>query len=124
LKPEVEAEQEIHALEVRLLSAEVRSSPALLEDLLAEDFVEFGSSGRVFDRRRVIDSLKDDPPTHFALDEFRLQLLAPEIALATYRVVARVGSETEVRRSLRSSVWIRRLGRWVLLFHQGTRSGE
>ena len=40
--------------------------------------------------------------------------LGPDVVLLTYRL------DGVERPSLRSSVWVRAEGRWVLLFHQGT----
>ena len=48
----------LRELEERLLRAEVRRSPAVVAELLADEFVEFGSSGRVFDKQQMIDALR------------------------------------------------------------------
>ncbi len=115
-----ELEVEIRRLEERLLTPEVRAAPEELARLLADDFLEFGSSGHVFDRQEVIASLPLQPKEQFALTEFQVRLLAPTIALAMYRVV-RSGEQQDVPQgSLRSSIWRRTAGRWQMVFHQGT----
>ena len=53
-QPDTDLERELRALEESHLRHEVRSSPASMRALLGEDFVEFGSSGRVFDRAAAI----------------------------------------------------------------------
>jgi uncharacterized protein DUF4440 len=45
------------SLEERLLEPSVRSAADELTDWLADEFVEFGSSGRVYDKPPVIDAL-------------------------------------------------------------------
>jgi hypothetical protein len=45
--------------------------------------------------------------------DFAVEALAPDVALATYRI-------GEPRPSNRSTIWVRRDGRWQVRFHQGT----
>lgn len=105
-------------LEERLLRPEVRNSALLLDELLDDDFTEFGSSGRIYDKQVVIDSLLSESPTSSppTLSGFKARLLAPDVALLTYRIV-----ETN---TLRSSIWKSSGGRWKLLFHQGTKIAD
>ena len=123
MAPEVDLRAHIRGLELRLLEPRVRRSPAEMAPLLADDFLEFGSSGRTFDKARVIASLQEEPDLRFSLSAFELTQLAPGIVLATYRVVARRGEEAE-QSSLRSSIWVLRDGRWQIRFHQGTPTSE
>ena len=55
----------LRSLEEQLLQPEIRKNSEKLGDLLADEFVEFGSSGRTFDKRSIIDRLPqeqgDDP---------------------------------------------------------------
>jgi len=44
-------------LEERLLRPDVRSSAEQLDKLLADEFIEFGSSGRVFNKEQIIGTL-------------------------------------------------------------------
>ena len=103
-----------------MLTPQARASPEELARLLADDFLEFGSSGRVFDRQQVIATLPLQPKEQFALTEFQVRLLAPTITLAMYRVV-RSGEQHEAPQgSLHSSIWRWAGGRWQMVFHQGT----
>ena len=102
------------------LRADVRKSPESLRELLAEEFVEFGSSGRSYDREAVIESLVDEPPFEFRIDDFALRHQSDTLALTTYKLSTWRHPGGPVKATLRSSVWVRRLGQWVLLFHQGT----
>jgi hypothetical protein len=108
---------EIRRLEERLLDPRVRASRDELARLLAPEFVEFGSSGRVFDRDAVIAALAGEPDVAFALSDLHVRELAAGVVLATYRVTA---GRDAPQSSLRSSLWVRRAKRWQILFHQGT----
>ena len=110
----------IRVLEEQLLDLRVRGDRAALERLLADEFVEFGASGCVFDREAVITALASESATEFAVHEFRATALAPDLVLATYRATARTPARGTERVSLRSSLWVHRSERWQLLFHQGT----
>ena len=48
-------------LEERLLQPEVRQSAEAVADLLADDFIEFGSSGQVFNKQQIISSWNRKP---------------------------------------------------------------
>jgi hypothetical protein len=113
-------EEAIRSLELRLLDPEVRAAPEKLEELLADDFLEFGSSGRTYDKREIVDALQSESSFESSVQDFRMRQLGPDAVLATYQVTIRPRLGGDLRRSLRSSVWVRREGRWQLAFHQGT----
>ena len=109
-------ELEIHELELALLRPEVRKA-GRAEQLLADDFFEFGSSGHVFNKAEVLTSLKTDPTAPRSVDDMRVRRLAPDAVLVTYRAYY---NEQPSAESLRSSVWMHKDGRWQMVFHQGT----
>jgi hypothetical protein len=110
-------ERQLQDLELSLLQPSVRKSERVAE-LLAEGFVEFGSSGRTFTKAQIISSLRaETAPPELSATQFKVQLLAPHVALVTYRVLRR--SEPPVH-TLRSSIWEQRQGQWQMVFHQGT----
>jgi len=53
--------EEIYDLEDRLLQPEIRGSREKISMLLADDFVEFGVSGRTFDKLQVVEELPHSP---------------------------------------------------------------
>jgi hypothetical protein len=114
--------EELRKLEESMARPEIRRSPELLDQLLADDFREFGSSGRMFDKKQIINALQEQPGLQLWLDEFDMKRLAPDLALVTYRGNCRFVDSGKVLRSLRSSIWRNRDGRWEVLFHQGTPS--
>jgi hypothetical protein len=112
----------------RLLEANERSllEPAarrsgVVGELLAESFVEFGSSGRVFSKAQIVSALLEESPVTVSASDFKVRVLAPGVALVTYRTERHVQPPVH---ALRSSVWVRGQGGWQMVFHQGTRSGE
>lgn len=107
--------EELVELEWALWRAETRFDREFMERVLAEDFTEFGRSGRVYARA---DTLAVTGETIEAnLRDIQVQLIAADVALVTY--VSEVRHEG-LDLANRASVWVRRDGRWQLRFHQGT----
>lgn len=109
---------ELRELEELLLEPNVRKSNRLVE-LLADDFIEFGSSGRVYTKTDLVAVLAAEAPVAQTTSDFKVTPLAPDVALLTYRI--RRHSQPVVD-TLRSSVWKRMNGRWQMVFHQATRT--
>lgn len=101
-------------LELRLHDPDVRRSQANIASLLADGFVEFGSSGRVYTKSETMAALVAEAPTDIRADGFVVKELAPGVVLVTYRTIV-AGAEV-----LRSSIWVDDSGRWQMVFHQGT----
>jgi hypothetical protein len=114
--------EHLRKLEEAMMKPDIRQCPDALSRLLADDFREFGSSGRTFDKRQIIEALKNQPPVQLWLDEFQVMQLAPDAALVTYRGHSKFPGSDQVSHSLRSSIWRNRNGRWEVVFHQGTPS--
>ncbi len=112
--------EQLYRLEKRLLQPEVRKSTDELANLLADDFIEFGSSGRIFDKQQVVAGLPHAPIIHMTLKDFQAKSLSPDVVLTTFRVVKQNEARTEMDHSLRSSIWKFIDGRWQMVFHQGT----
>lgn len=112
------AVREVVAAERALLDPRVRGDRERVEALLHPDFVEFGSSGRRWDRPSILAMLAGEPATDgpvSAVDRIDAVRLADDVVHLTYTARRPDGS---LRR--RSAVWRRVGGRWLLYFHQGT----
>ncbi len=110
----------IRRLESRLQDPGLRSRPESLGPLLADEFVEFGSSGKIYNKAQILESIGQMAPATYAMDDFKVTQLEPRLVLATY-IVTRVFTQTGERDiSLRCSIWVERAGSWQMLFHQGT----
>lgn len=121
MQREETATQLLH-LEKSLLDPAVRCNSAQVSALLAEDFIEFGSSGRRWTRNEILNLLATevyDPP---AVEDFECRFISDGVVLVTYRAV-RLNLKTHNRSvSLRSSLWTKESGVWLLRFHQGTQA--
>ncbi|GGF26845.1 hypothetical protein GCM10010954_27370 [Halobacillus andaensis] len=106
--------EQLKELEERHLNLEVRRSSEELDQILADDFWEIGSSGYKIDKQECLVGgvvLSD-----MTLHQYKIQPLASDVVLATYFVE----DKTRKRNTLRSSIWKFIDERWQLYFHQGT----
>jgi hypothetical protein len=110
----------LRELEASLLTNAVRKDAARVSALLADEFCEFGSSGAVYSKAEMVESLQTGEDVRLAMKEFICRVVGEGVALVTYRS-ERVESNGEVIAALRSSLWVWRAGRWQMVFHQGTR---
>lgn len=122
MSPDLELHTQLRTLEELMTKPEIRRSADELSRLLADDFREFGGSGRIFDKPQIIAALKNQPAFELWLEDFQVVPLAADLALVTYLGNCRFPDSCKVLRSLRSSIWRKRDGRWEVLFHQGTPS--
>lgn len=118
------ASAQLRRLEESLLDPATRRDGERLRTILTEDFLEFGSSGRVWTRKSIIELLATErnfrPP---AIEDFQCSMLTDKVALVTYRTMRSDGKSGEHMESLRCSIWTRQDGEWRMRFHQGTRRG-
>lgn len=103
------------------MQPEVRGRARKLDELIGDQFVEFGSSGQVYNRQQVIESLGRESEIRLSIDDFKTTILAAGVVLVTYRARKDNRSGAPVTYSLRSSIWKLVEGRWQIVFHQGTR---
>jgi hypothetical protein len=112
----------LRACEEALLDPALRRDRTRVAELLAEDFREFGSSGRVWSREQVLDLLASEDSQAPAMEDFRCEWAGKGVALVTYRT-ARIDPQTGHSATvLRSSIWIEESGAWRVRFHQGTKA--
>jgi hypothetical protein len=112
---------QLKSLEESLLDSAVRKNSELVSSLLADDFLEFGSSGRIFNKATILEELCNEPPRPTPLlSDFAIRPLAPEAMLVTYRTTRLDFSGQITHQAQRSSIWINRNGTWQITFHQGT----
>jgi len=109
--------RQLKDLEQQLLEPEARKSDTVLT-LLADEFMEFGSSGRQYTKAEIVAVLHAEEPVEITASHFEVKLLSTEIALVTYRAQRQGNPPVN---TLRSSIWQRRDDHWQIVFHQGTR---
>ena len=100
-------------------------TPERLEQLLHPSFREVGRSGRPYTREQVAHYLATRPAApRGEATAHHVQLLAPGLALLTYRSAEFAADDRRVNEALRSSVWIEAAAGWQLAYHQGTPAAE
>jgi|SRR5450631_2804765 hypothetical protein len=75
--------EQLLALERKLSDPRLRNTPEKLAPLLADDFLEFGSSGRTYDKEQVLNQLGKQTYTRMDIEEFLVTQIAPTAALAS-----------------------------------------
>jgi hypothetical protein len=105
-------------LEEELWREEYRFDQRRMGEVLAEDFFEFGRSGRVYQREDTLTAPREPFAARLPLQNFRVRLLAPDVAQVTYNSAVTYDGGCEYGR--RSSIWTRGPTGWLLRFHQGT----
>ena len=93
---------ELLDLEQRLLNPAMRGSPAAVIPLLHPEFLEFGSSGRVYTKDTIVQMMVQEPGV-VKMRDFEVREVSDDVALVTYRTIGQEGRETR-----RSSIWLRR----------------
>jgi len=107
-------------LEIMLLNINVRQNSEKINDLLADDFIEFGKSGRIYDKQSAIKSLSGESFVDHSIYDFKVKQLSEDIFLITYQTTQGKTEEHPGTGSLRSSIWKKYRNGWKIIFHQGT----
>jgi hypothetical protein len=111
---------ELYRLEQLLALAGERPTCAELERYIADDFVEYGASGRIWTKGTVIEAMQTWPGTEREVVDFSVRALSDSVALVTYKSIRQAEPPDAQRTSLRASIWRQNGKSWELLFHQGT----
>ena len=112
-----EERNRLYELEVSLWKPQTRFDRDYMDNLLTEEFFEFGRSGRTYRRDEVLSAPMQVIDIDLPLKEFQIHRVAPDVVLVTY--VSEVQYE-ELEIGNRSSLWVRKDDDWKLRFHQGT----
>jgi len=122
LDPTISSEREdrLFELEQRLAQVGRRLSAEDAGSLIAEDFVEFGASGKVWSKAEIIAAMSQWAPIERIVEDFRVRVLSASICLVTYKVIGVTKDRQASPFSLRSSIWRYMGERWQIVFHQGT----
>ena len=121
-----ELKKHLFNLETKLANSTIRKSPQELEELLDDNFVEFGSSGKIYDKQKIKEELGAEQEIQIAISDFKIKVLSTQIVLVTYlaEVSEKIDSTESHFISMRSSIWQLLDGEWQMVFHQGTMVAE
>jgi hypothetical protein len=109
-------ESALKELEESLWRAETRLDRDYMEEVLAPDFFEYGSSGRIYAREDVLGKSAEPIKARLPLEAWAARLIDGQTVQTTYIT----GIEDAPLRANRSSIWSRTSQGWKLRFHQGT----
>jgi hypothetical protein len=107
---------EVLKLERELQTAGCRRDRARVSALLAEDFIEVGASGRIWDRPSALELLGAESEDDAVIE---VRHLTGRV-IGDGFVMAHWDSDRGGRRARRTSLWRREPGGWRLVHHQGT----
>ncbi len=105
-------------LEESLWREETRFDRPYMEQVMADDFVEYGRSGQIYDRSSVLAVSCSPIEVVMPLPDFRVRLLSDHVAQVTYD--SHVVADGVVLSAHRSSIWSLEPDGWKLRFHQAT----
>lgn len=103
-------------LEESLWLPESRFDNDYMNQLLDNDFFEFGRSGKIYTREECMSHPYQEIYAKIPLEKLQVLDITDDVKQVTY--ISEVGIEK--LRANRSSIWVRIGGKWRLRFHQGT----
>jgi hypothetical protein len=86
----MDVKQTLQELEQRLLTNAVRQDAREVPSLLADEFREFGSSGRTFSKAEIVDLLQSESSVCFSLKSFEAYPVSEQAVLVTFRAVKEI----------------------------------
>lgn len=102
-------------LETKLHKKEVRNSVETVSELIADEFIEFGNSGTIYNKASIISELAgEQEDLNVVVEDFNVSRISEDVVLVTYK-------STSTVQAMRSSLWKLIDGRWQMVFHQGSR---
>ncbi|MBM7659256.1 hypothetical protein JOC85_000023 [Bacillus mesophilus] len=104
----------IKELEEKHTNINVRKCREELNQILADEFFEIGSSGFMYDKKECLEG--GVVLTEMTIHNHEVYPLSLDVVLSTYFVE----DKSRNRNTLRSSIWKFIDGKWQLYFHQGT----
>lgn len=116
MESEMESFREIESFERELVDPKIRKDARRIQELLSDEFVEFGSSGKMILKCDLLDSVENPDTAMYQLSDFRFKTLGDAHVLVTYRSVTPPPQQV----AHRSSIWVKEKGRWKMLHHQST----
>ena len=114
----ISIEKHLKYLEKLLLQPRIRHSAGDLNALIADEFIEFGSSGKVYNKKDIIKLPGNEVTRKMTLTNFKLVQLGKNYFLTTYKILKH--DKGRKIYTLRSSIWKKEKSSYRIIFHQGT----
>ncbi len=109
--------KELERLEESLWKRETRFDEAYMRSIMAEDFFEFGRSGKIYSLDIYLSAPDQEINVKLPLKNFTIHQIDERVVLITYISEVQYG---ELEIGNRSSIWLKADNGWKLKFHQGT----
>jgi hypothetical protein len=116
-----ERDKTLFDLEQRLARISENPTRDALDLLIADEFVEFGVSGKIWRKSTILDAISEWPVIEHVIDDFRVRELSGSLCLVTYRSTRKSEFDELSTSALRSSIWRLQNDQWQIIFHQGTK---
>jgi hypothetical protein len=108
-------------MELKLLDKNIRNSKNELEKYISKEFIEYGSSGRIYTYNDIVNiSSNKDEQIIYEILKIDTKILSDKIILILYIIEIKNGNEKII--SNRSSIWKKENNDWKIIFHQGTKA--
>jgi hypothetical protein len=108
---------DLEKLEESLWIADTRFDYEYMDNLMADDFFEFGRSGRIYSKAESLSAKRQEIRSKIPLKNFKVHEINENVVLVTYVSEVDYG---EIEIGNRSSLWLKTKDGWKLKFHQGT----
>lgn len=89
--------EHILKLEQKLLKPETRTSAKELSELLADDFIEFASNGKAYNKPEIINALQASSGEQMSISDFELRVLSDKVMMATYQAIFAISFRLSIR---------------------------
>ena len=109
----------IYRQEQDLLDPACRKNPDLLAALLAEEMIEVGSDGCLYEYEEILTALQKEDAIPRQLSDFQARVLTPAIIQTIY-IAEKRNKDGHIQKSLRTSLWKKYPDGWKMIFHQGS----
>ncbi len=100
--------------EAALLDSSVEDYKGVLSCLIDDEFIETGSSGKIYNKEKTIEVLLRSGHNSIGILDPAVRVLAEDLFLLTFRADSGKGVV------VRNSIWRRTGIEWKIIFHQGT----
>ncbi len=107
-------------LETKIVQNEFRTNETFLNEIIADDFIEIGSSGVTYNKKQVIEFLIKGTDAEIIIKDFTTKQLGELFYLALFNTITTLPSGQKSI-AKRSSIWKYENNNWQIIFHQGTK---
>ena len=98
-------------LEKKLADFESRD---IAQSALTDDFVEYSSSGKIYNKQDIIDYYETLCCINHVITDFGIEFLSDTVVKTSFK------SNLKGKKALRTSIWKFASNAWKMSFHQGT----